>query len=580
MDLVASSEQVGDSLWWWLVRNGRADNVGNVAPILLGWNLQLGVRVETPDSCKMHISAKNGYTSRVLLREVLQHLDELATLRLMLARCVVVVQIVEQIDLAIELVEETASKSKALIQEFDRRDERRLQDVLKPDQTWICDGYTEQQHQVLQVCVRRKLLVEAIKEHLVRLGVVDLMSCSLRSCINTSKGDARAQLTVNAATAFFDIWAGLSSNEIRWVAHIIRHDKSILQLHGICRCCAFDAHAGRLRRVGCEGALRGSEMVLKEEVVFVRDTTDSSEDGALHEVVGVGAESVDDVVIVPDVHLSNLAVGSRERLLAIPPDVVVEVVLVAVGAHLLAEGVFASFVGARDVRPRLQRAIHSDSVIVDLITSSNHDVKRSLLVHAQDIVPERRAGPSVNISANTEAVARVKHDAHRLGDGRDDEVLRLLKSLMVDVNQVLDIVAPSRLELLERSLDDEAPEGSLRILVQLLSAEGPGLDSKPDIGSILSDWAGRRQYKLRALLARRGDDQHAAMPHRLARLLVAGAPVVEQRSSDDIQRIRGADDLGSLSNANNTAGILMGLEVFRHRAFRTRPILVSGEGGD
>jgi hypothetical protein len=44
---------------------------------------------------------------------------------------------------------------------------------------------------VLELWVRGELSIQTIKEHLVGLGVVDLMSGTLCSRINTSKGNAR-----------------------------------------------------------------------------------------------------------------------------------------------------------------------------------------------------------------------------------------------------------------------------------------------------------------------------------------------------------------------------------------------------
>jgi hypothetical protein len=87
-------------------------------------------------------------------------------------------------------------------------------------------------------------------------------------------------------------------------------------------------------------------------------------------------------VVVPDVDLGDLAVSSGEGRVAIPLDVVVVVVFVAVGTHLLAEWEFPSLMRTVDVGPGLERAVYSHSVIVDLVASSNHDVEGSLFVHA------------------------------------------------------------------------------------------------------------------------------------------------------------------------------------------------------
>jgi hypothetical protein len=38
--------------------------------------------------------------------------------------------------------------------------------------------------------------------------------------------------------------------------------------------------------------------------------------------------------------------------------------------------------GAVDIGPRLERAVYSHSIVVDLVASSDHDVEGSLVVHA------------------------------------------------------------------------------------------------------------------------------------------------------------------------------------------------------
>lgn len=43
VDLVALGEEVGNGLWRRLVGDGGADDVGDIAPVLLGWYLQLRV---------------------------------------------------------------------------------------------------------------------------------------------------------------------------------------------------------------------------------------------------------------------------------------------------------------------------------------------------------------------------------------------------------------------------------------------------------------------------------------------------------------------------------------------------------
>lgn len=66
-----------------------------------------------------------------------------------------------------------------------------------------------------------------------------------------------------------------------------------------------------------------------------------------------------------------------------------------------------------------------------------------------------------------------------------------------------------------------------------------------------------REDKLGVLLSRGSDNQDTAVPDWLPRLLAAGAPVIEERSQDDIQRARCAGDLRAISNTCGATRILM-----------------------
>jgi hypothetical protein len=65
------------------------------------------------------------------------------------------------------------------------------------------------------------------------------------------------------------------------------------------------------------------------------------------------------------------------------------------------------------------------------------------------------------------------------------------------------------------------------------------------------------------------------MPDGLSSLLVAGTPVVEERSANDIEVVRCADHLRTVSNAHSTTGILVFLILYRDlsgHVARTREI--------
>lgn len=59
------------------------------------------------------------------------------------------------------------------------------------------------------------------------------------------------------------------------------------------------------------------------------NTANAAKDGAAHEVICVASKPINDVVVVPDIQLRDLAIGVRERLGTIPSNIVVEIVLVA-----------------------------------------------------------------------------------------------------------------------------------------------------------------------------------------------------------------------------------------------------------
>lgn len=181
-------------------------------------------------------------------------------------------------------------------------------------------------------------------------------------------------------------------------------------------------------------------MVLEEHIVLVRCTTNTAEDVAAHELADIGSEAINDllrcqlgfghisccythVMVIPDVDLCNLSIYGREWCLVIPLEIVLEVVVVAFCSQLLRERILSSLLRALDIRPWAKRAVNSNSVVVDLITASDHDMPWSLAVFPHHVVPQRRPAPGLLVGSNTEAVARVEHDPHRLGRGRDEKVV-------------------------------------------------------------------------------------------------------------------------------------------------------------
>jgi hypothetical protein len=93
----------------------------------------------------------------------------------------------------------------------------------------------------------------------------------------------------------------------------------------------------------------------------------------------VGAEAIDDIVVVPEVELRDLPVGASERLSAVPAQVVGDIVVVTGLAKGLWELVVAALARVCDVRPRSEGSVDADAVVVDLITAT--DPANQVLAH-------------------------------------------------------------------------------------------------------------------------------------------------------------------------------------------------------
>ena len=77
--------------------------------------------------------------------------------------------------------------------------------------------------------------------------------------------------------------------------------------------------------------------MLEQHVVFESHSAKTSKDAIAHEVVRVGSEAVNDIVVVPDVDHWDLAVGHTEQALREPHSVAVEVELFQLFLHLFAK---------------------------------------------------------------------------------------------------------------------------------------------------------------------------------------------------------------------------------------------------
>ena len=172
-------------------------------------------------------------------------------------------------------------------------------------------------------------------------------------------------------------------------------------------------------------------------------------------------------------------------------------------------------------------------------------MERLQRVQAQNIFPQVGTDPSVHVSTHGEAIARMKHETHRLGARRDNEIPGGLDLAAVGVANAGNCVRPSHLVVLQRQGEREAPEGSLRVFIEAQPVNCDPLsvcDSLGD-GRIGSDRAGLAQVQLRLGLAGLCDNQDASMPDRRG-----GSNVhvleINERAAGDVNLGIGIRDIG------------------------------------
>lgn len=259
--------------------------------------------------------------------------------------------------------------------------------------------------------------------------------------------------------------------------------------------------------------------------------SDTAEHRSLHEVVRVRPKTIDDVVVIPDVELWDLAIGAGKRLGAVPLDVIVVVVLVALRAHCLIKRIFAPLASAVDFRPGLQRPICADAVVVDLISTSDHDMERLLRVNSQNIIPKRWSLPDVHIGTDREPVTRMEHYAHTFvlgGNEKTQWFVRIIPCCCSGLYHLRNRILPTRFPLLIRRLDLPAPELFAWIRVQLLRFEGVA-------ERIVSRTTGALELKRCRLLTGSGDNHDTAVPHGIWTMFAAHVSVVQQWTANDLE---------------------------------------------
>lgn len=319
VDLVATGQQVGYRGRRGLVDDGRGDHVGDVAVVVFRRDVELGVRVEASQGGEMDVTAEDGDADGELGRQSLEALNEPVALFLVGAGGVVVVEVVEQIDAAVEAVEKAAAETDAAVEELDGGDDWGGEDVFEPGEARIGNGHTQQENQVLQRLVRvrgsSELLLETSKNGIIRLGIVDLVPRTFGASVKTNEGYPSTQPRIHIVRVLSNIWTWLQAVDIARLGDlgVDMGSHELVWIHAL----SF-LTTSRMDRVGGVCRRRRREMVLEKHVVLVSDTTDASENIALHEVVDIRAKSVDNVVVIPDIDLGNLAIGSSKGLSAVP----------------------------------------------------------------------------------------------------------------------------------------------------------------------------------------------------------------------------------------------------------------------
>src|SRR5579862_3280694 len=117
---------------------------------------------------------------------------------------------------------------------------------------------------------------------------------------------------------------------------------------------------------------RWRRMVLKEHVIFKSDMSDTNENRGPHHMICVAPKSIDDIMIIPDIHLRDLPISRRKWLRGEPPTIIPKEIIIAVLSALVIERVDSSLAGILFFCPMAQRPFNPNAIIVDLISPTNH----------------------------------------------------------------------------------------------------------------------------------------------------------------------------------------------------------------
>lgn len=149
MDLVPARQQVRHRGRGRVVRDRRTDDVDHEPVIALHGDLERRLSVEAAAGGEMDVAAEDGDADGEVEREGLQTQDEGFALSFVQARGVVVVEVVEQVDFAVEVVEEAAGDAEALVEDLDGRHDWGGEEAFEPGEARVGDRDAQEEDEVL-----------------------------------------------------------------------------------------------------------------------------------------------------------------------------------------------------------------------------------------------------------------------------------------------------------------------------------------------------------------------------------------------------------------------------------------------
>jgi hypothetical protein len=105
---VSLVQNVGHYLRRWGVHNGGTDDIGHIPMILILRNVEPLSRIELANGCKMDIASQYGYSNRFGRSNFLEFVYEPVSFLLVMLCCPMVVQVVQNLHAAVELVDKIA----------------------------------------------------------------------------------------------------------------------------------------------------------------------------------------------------------------------------------------------------------------------------------------------------------------------------------------------------------------------------------------------------------------------------------------------------------------------------------------